>query len=306
MRVSLLLACVVMAALVPAGHSLLVEYVSERECPTDLAVGRALSNATLYQQVYQWAHHQRVKGWSYGAAEPTEAFVARAGISPEDASKLVCVGVRYGATLELPEPLRSFVMLFQLPGDVALDVEKVVCQFGRLIFEDVLVRDAVVHETRIWTRTEATSSSALQSSSELQLQLPWYAMVLETQIAHALRESVAEKEDALLVSLCDVDAPAAEHLLSKPGRVFQAPATQARRLMGARRLEKIVHDPAVVSVHLQANGTARLLNGTVWTWPWQPHVSARRLQRPGHNRTRAMRRAEAVRTRVLWRAKHRV
>jgi hypothetical protein len=47
---------VVVATLAPSGHALLVEYESQRTCPTELDVGRALWNATLYEQVYAWAH----------------------------------------------------------------------------------------------------------------------------------------------------------------------------------------------------------------------------------------------------------
>jgi hypothetical protein len=125
MRVSLLLACMVMAALAPEGRSLL--------------------------------QSKRVE--LRGGGDDVE-LLTRAGISPEDVSKLVCVGVCFGTSLELPEPLRSFVQLLLLSGEVTLDVEKQVCQLGRVIFEDVLVCDGVVYETRIWTRTETTSWSA--------------------------------------------------------------------------------------------------------------------------------------------------
>ena len=155
MRVSVMLAC----ALLATASALVVEYEAERECPTELAMAHALSNATLHAQVYQWAHAQAVSRWEYADAAASDALVARAGLAPTDATRLVCVRVHYGSALELPEPLRSLVQLLLLPGVVALDVEKLVCQLGGNIFEDTLVRDDIVHETRIWTRMEATASA---------------------------------------------------------------------------------------------------------------------------------------------------
>ncbi len=42
-----------------------VEYEAERECPTALAMERALANATVYRQVYVWAHARDVREWTY-------------------------------------------------------------------------------------------------------------------------------------------------------------------------------------------------------------------------------------------------
>ncbi len=111
MCVSVMLACAVLAVLAAASstNALVVEYEAERECPTELVVGRALSNATLHAQVYAWAHEQEVNRWDYAAAAARDALVARAGFTSEDAARLVCVRVHYGSAVELPEPLCSFV-----------------------------------------------------------------------------------------------------------------------------------------------------------------------------------------------------
>jgi hypothetical protein len=199
-----------------------VEFKSTRECPAALDVTGAISNETLYAEVAAWSHG-KAKDWTY---EPVSAD-ARAGLAragglteheAEGANFLVsCVKVQYSSLLEIPEPLKGLLELLRISVDVEVKIKKTVCEVGRLVVEDVEVEAPIVEDTRIRTRTEASDRS-LSSVSQMHLRVPWWATVLEAQIADAMRRLVSEKLDAVMATRCSGGALQQRRLLQAGAR----------------------------------------------------------------------------------------
>jgi hypothetical protein len=79
-----------------------------------MSLDRALSNATMYRQVYVWAHDKDVGEWWYARTNASAAVAAHFGMSEGEATGMECVTVKYRAGIDLPEPLKSFLVLLAL------------------------------------------------------------------------------------------------------------------------------------------------------------------------------------------------
>lgn len=185
-----------------------VDFSATRECGQALTVGGAISNETLFAEVSAWSHG-KAKDWTY---EPVKAgstanFAREAGLSVHEAegaasaSALQCVKVQYSSVLEIPEPLKGLLELLRISVEVEVKIKKTVCEAGRVVVEDVRVEAPIVEDTRIRTRTQASETS-LVSLSQMHLRVPWWATVLEPQVADAMRRLVSEKLDAVLTTRC--------------------------------------------------------------------------------------------------------
>lgn len=194
-----------------------VDFSATRECGSALAVGGAITNETLFAEVSAWSHG-KARDWKYEPvnSESSAAFARAAGFPVHEAegaaSILQCVKVQYGSMLEIPEPLKGLLELLRISVDVEVKIKKTVCEAGRVVVEDVDVEAPIVEETRIRTRTEASETS-LVSTSQMHLRVPWWATVLEAQVADAMRRLVSEKLDAVLATRCNGEALQQRRLL---------------------------------------------------------------------------------------------
>ena len=201
MRAGAACACFLVLALTPA-RAMVRNTLLERNCPTALLLDRAVSNATLYRQVYEWAHIKDVSDWSYEPWAVDDEFVRAFELSADAAAGMECATVHYKTTVSLPDGFAAFMRFWNLATDVPLTVDKQVCHAEHAILERAVVREPVVREIHMSTRHEVLSEWDVRSSSHMELDLPWYAQLLETQIGDALDVSVREKGDTVMHSLC--------------------------------------------------------------------------------------------------------
>jgi len=218
-RFLLLSACVCLARPARAfGDAVSVDYSSERACAAP-ALDTALANATIYRQVFVWAHDKDVREWTYAPEAPTIGLLSSFEFpSPPDKAALACVGVSYRAAIELPEPLLTLVRLLHIELEIEVTIHKQVCRSGHVLVEHVRVEAPLVDEVEILTRSEATDG-LLRSTSHVHLRVPWYAAALENEIAAALRRMVGEKLDAVVKTLCEANG-APRRLLGAPAHAF--------------------------------------------------------------------------------------
>lgn len=231
-------ACLLLLTLTHA-DAMARDTLTQRNCPTALTLDRAVSNATLYRQVYEWAHNKDVTDWSYEPWTASDEFVRAFELSAEDAAGMECAAVHYSTTVSLPEGFAAFMRFWNLNTDVALTVDKQVCRTEHAVLERAIVREPVLQEVHMSTRHEVVSAWDLRSSSHMDTNLPWYARLIETQIGDALDRSVSEKGDAVMHSLCAEPLFPALLRLKRPNATFvaQAFAAPARRKFSLRRTE---------------------------------------------------------------------
>jgi hypothetical protein len=238
MRAGAACACFLVLSLTPA-RAMVRNTLAQRNCPTALLLDRAVSNATLYRQVYEWAHNKDVSDWRYEVSVADDAFVRAFELSADDVAGLECATVHYTTTVSLPDGFAAFMRFWNLATDVPLTVDKQVCRTEHAILERAVVHEPVVREIHMSTRHEVVSAWDVRSSSHMELDLPWYAQLLETQIGDALDRSVREKGDAVMHSLCAAPLFPALLRLHRPNASFvaQAVAAPARRKFSLRRTE---------------------------------------------------------------------
>ena len=228
------LVCACLLATLAPAHAMARDTLAQRNCPTALMLEGAVTNATLYRQVFEWAHSKDVAEWSYAQAPASAEFVRVFGMSVEEGAALECATVHYATTVRLPDLFAAFMQLWRLSTDVALTVDKEVCRSDHAILERAVVREPVLHEIHMLTRHEAISPWDLRSTSHMNTELPWYAQLIETQIGDELDKSVREKGDAVMHSVC------AEPLFSLPAtlRLKRPNATLAALVSAAPQRRK--------------------------------------------------------------------
>jgi hypothetical protein len=236
-------ACLLLS-LSPAS-ALVRDIAARRDCATPVLIERAVSNATLYRQVYTWAHDKDVRDWSYEPWNASAEFLRLFNVPPDDAAGLECAAVHYAASIRLPQAFVSFMHFWHLAVDIPLTVDKQVCRSDRLVLESAVIREPVLDVIHMSTRHELMSAWDVDTASHMQMRLPWYARLLEPQIVEALDRSVGEKLDAVMASMCDANPfpalPAFPALLrlQRPNASFAPPASAApaRRKFSLRRTE---------------------------------------------------------------------
>ena len=213
--------CVLVLALTLSGAAALVrDLTGRRECGTPVRMDRAVSNETLHQQVVQWARDKEVRDWSYAPWNASEDFIRRLGVSDADAAALECAAVRYASSLTLPEAFVAFLLFWHMPVDISLSVEKQVCRTERTVFESAVIRVPVLNDVHMSARHELQSDWELDSSSHMDMYVPWYARLIEPQIGAALDQSVREKLDAVMQSMCEPPDFPALLRLQRPNASF--------------------------------------------------------------------------------------
>jgi len=166
----------------------------------------ALENHTLHEQIFFWAHNKDVGEWKYATgANASAELLARFDVSGAAAEALECVHVEYAATIRLPEPFETLVVMLGMQADIPLRVRKTVCAGSDVIFEEAHIDAPIVGSISMLAKEEVRDDVDLLSVAHTSLTLPWYAHVVSSQVSGALASSVLEKFNAVSRSLCDED-----------------------------------------------------------------------------------------------------
>jgi len=174
-------------------------------CDGTMSMTGAVENDVLYNQVFNWMHTRQVKKWTYKTTDVPEGLREKFGVSAE--TGLQCAEVSYMADLPLPNAFASFLGHMGLDTDVPIRVHKTVCASKSAIYEQAEVQEAVVSKVLLDSVHEMTEAG-LKSSTEVRIELPWYAQIISRMIIAHIGVSVGEKNVAVRDSVCTVHAPA--------------------------------------------------------------------------------------------------
>lgn len=217
----------VLALTISGTAALVRDLTGRRECGTPVRMDRAVSNETLFDQVVHWARDKEVRDWRYAPWNASDEFIRELGVSDADAADMECSAVHYASSLTLPEAFVAFLLFWHMPVDVPLSVEKQVCRTARTVFESAVIRVPVLNEVHMSARHELQSDWELDSSSHMYMYVPWYARLIEPQIGMSLDQSVREKLDAVMQSMCDPPDFPALLRLQRPNASFVRAVSEA-------------------------------------------------------------------------------
>ena len=173
-------------------------------CDGTMSLEGAVENDVLYNQVFNWMHTRQVKKWAYKSTEAPAGLREKYGLSAE--TGLQCAEVSYMADLPLPNAFTSFLGHMGLDTDVPIRVHKTVCASKSAIYEQAEVQEMVVNKVMLDSVHEMTDAG-LKSSTEVRIELPWYAKIISRMILAHIGVSVGEKNVAVRDSVCTVHAP---------------------------------------------------------------------------------------------------
>ena len=174
-------------------------YMDVNPCDGKMSFEAAIDNDVLYNQVYNWMHQKKISNWTYKKVEATESIHTHFPL-PQNAT-LMCAEVSYAADLQLPGIFETFLYHLGIALNLPISVRKTVCQTGESIIEHSEVDEAVLERVYIDAMHQITDSG-LRTSTQVRMDLPWYAKMLSRMVTQYIGESVAEKNIAVLNSLC--------------------------------------------------------------------------------------------------------
>jgi len=181
-----------------------VTFLDVNACDGTLALGGAMDNAVLYDQVYNWMHQKKISNWTYKGVPATASLRTHFAL-PENET-LVCAEVSYGADLELPGVFETFLYHLGLNLNLPISVGKTVCASAEALFEQAEVHVAVVNVVHINAKHDVTEGRLLRSATDVSIDIPWYAQMLSRLIKSHIGKSVAEKNRAVRDSVCTAGA----------------------------------------------------------------------------------------------------
>lgn len=191
----------------------------------DFDVGRALENATLYQQVFEWMHEKDVADWNYSRGVRMNGTVERD-----------CALVSYTTYVESPTFFARLLRNLQMSVRFPIGVRKEVCVEGQSVVETAVIHAPLVHELHMQGRYEV-GGLEVKSSIEARYGVPWYVEFLVSDLGEHLRANFKEKVDALARSLCTRRASAAG--LVSPAQRFMMQELRAQSGKAWNRLHPV-------------------------------------------------------------------
>ena len=199
-------ACVLLAVLAMLSPALGdgVSFLDVNACDGTLALGGAMDNAVLYDQVFNWMHQKKISNWTYKGVPATGSLRAHFAL-PENET-LVCAEVSYKADLELPGVFETFLYHLGLNLNLPINVDKTVCASAEALFEQAEVHVAVVNVVYINAKHDVTEGRLLRSATDVRIDIPWYAQMLSRLIKSHIGTSVGEKNRAVRDSVCTAAA----------------------------------------------------------------------------------------------------
>jgi hypothetical protein len=190
--------CVLLAVLPPALGEV-ATFVDVSSCDGRVSLEGAVDNDVLYNQVFNWMHQKKISNWTHRRVDATAALRAHFEL-PANAT-LACAKVSYSAELQLPGTFKAFLEHLGLALDLPISVRKTVCNTGAAIVEQAEVDEAVVRRVYIDTTHDVTEAG-VRSSTDVRLEVPWYAKMLTRLITQHIGASVGERNRAVTASLC--------------------------------------------------------------------------------------------------------
>jgi len=183
-------------------------FVDVNTCDGTVSLGGSMDNDVLYNQVYNWMHQKKITNWTHKRVEATASLRAHFGLPN---ATLSCADVSYVADLQLPDAFESFLQHLGIASSVPITVRKTVCSTGASIVEQAEVDVAVVNRVYIDAVHDVSEScpacdSLVSSSTDVRLDVPWYARLLTRMITKHIGVSVGEKNRAVTAILCTARA----------------------------------------------------------------------------------------------------
>jgi len=183
-------------------------FIDVNPCDGKINFDAGIDNDVLYNQVYNWMHQKKISNWTYNKVEATASMHTHFPL-PDNAT-LSCAEVSYEADLQLPGIFETFLYHLGVDLNLPIIVHKTVCLTGESIIEHAEVDEVVLERVYI-DAVHQISDSALRTSTQVRMDLPWYARMLSRLVTQHIGESVAEKNRAVLDSLCTPRKPPALH-----------------------------------------------------------------------------------------------
>ena len=214
-------------------------FVDVNTCDGTVSLGASMDNDVLYNQVYNWMHQKKISNWTHKRVEATASLRAHFAV-PENAT-LSCAEVSYLADMQLPDAFQSLLQHLGIASSVPITVRKTVCNTGTSIVEQAEVEVPVVNRVYIDAVHDVSEDcpacdSLVSSSTDVRLDVPWYARMLTRMITKHIGTSVGEKNRAVTASLCTArgrpGTAAKQHEL--PHAASREAAAQAPGRRGAR------------------------------------------------------------------------
>ena len=163
------------------GEELHVRKTFSVSCKNHNACAWKTSNTELYNNAYEWTHHNTITQWSY---KPIDT------ISSQD-----CVLVSYSAPVQVPKFIRTYAFNPYLQTNI----KKTVCVKDDVLIETVYVKGVVlVSDVKIEMRAQILPREhKVQYESTIYFNIPWYLSLLSTQITTHIERSILDYMDML-------------------------------------------------------------------------------------------------------------
>lgn len=182
------------------------EVVVHQTLPLSCSAHWDTSASTMNNIAYKWTHGHEIKGWQYSSVDPPSfpgLYVNHPAAAPRIPPRpqlLDCVHVTYGATVQVPRPLSSYI-----PSNVLeTNVTKQVCASSTHLSEHVRFSNIVMlgSFSLVLEASIDNDKHAAVFDSACDITLPWFALPLKPLILQRLQHSVVEYMQLLTDSLC--------------------------------------------------------------------------------------------------------
>ena len=163
------------------GEVLHINKLSSISCKNLHACAWKTSNTELYNNAYEWTHHNTITNWSY---KPIDTF------DSQD-----CVFVSYSAPVQVPKFIRKYAFNPYLQTNI----KKTVCVKDDVLIETVYVNGVtLVSNVNIQMRAQIWQhEDKVQYESTINFDIPWYLSLLSNQITTHIERSILEYMDML-------------------------------------------------------------------------------------------------------------
>lgn len=235
MRGELLSLMLVLSIPLSGAVELHLEQQNVPKCPGGFDAASALTNATLYAQVYSWMHERDVLDWNYSQQElrvdPTDgkrySLLEYLTYYGEDEGQrrwtaarngTDCARVSYKTEVESPSIFSRMMHTLHIFLHFPIEVHKSVCAIDdEYVVETATITLPLIHEMTMTTRY-TVQQSVVNTTIDASFSIPWYVDFLLLDVSHHILSNFQEKVDAVAQSLC---APAPTLLgLFTPQRMY--------------------------------------------------------------------------------------
>lgn len=167
------------------GKVLNVKKSFSASCKNHDACAWKTSNTELYNNAYEWTHHNTITHWSYRPVETS--------------NYQQCVLVSYFAPVQVPKFIRDYVFNPYLQTHI----KKTVCVKDNVLTETVHVDGIrLISDVKLQMQAQILQQEhKVQYECTIDFDVPWYLSLLTKQITVHVERSVLEYMDMLTRSL---------------------------------------------------------------------------------------------------------